>query len=251
MLQYYEYGSEHGGHPIVIVHGLFGSGKNWGSIAKALARSRHVICVDQRNHGHSPWHDTHDYPSMAQDIAEVIAHFGGRADVIGHSMGGKATMQLALARPDCVDRLIVADIAPVAYSHSQTQHIDAMRRVPQEALKKRSTAIAALLEVTQDRNLAAFFAQSIDVTSGTWLLNLDVLEHEMPKVIGFPEVSGTFEKPTLFLSGALSDYVLVEHRPRIKELFPNAQFAKLNGAGHWLHAEKPAEFISTAAHFLS
>ena len=251
MLHYYEYGAEHGGRPIVIVHGLFGSGKNWGAVAKALSVTRHVICVDQRNHGHSPWHDVHDYPSMAQDIAEVIDHFGGCADLIGHSMGGKAAMYLALSMPQRVGTLLVADIAPVAYGHSQSQHIEAMRQVPAEALAKRSTAIAALLEATQDRNLAAFFGQSIDVAQGRWLLNLDVLETEMPKVLEFPQVRGHFEGRTLFLSGGLSDYVLPDHRPRIKELFAQAQFAKLSGAGHWLHAEKPAAFIATAQNFLN
>lgn len=250
MLNYIEYGRENGGVPLMIVHGLFGSAKNWGSVAKALAQTRHVVSVDQRNHGHSPWFDSHSYPEMAKDIGAVVDAFGGYADLLGHSMGGKAAMQLALDRPECVGRLVVADIAPVPYTHSQGHNIDAMRSVPIEALSKRSAAIAALLEATGDRNLAAFFAQSIDTKSGEWLLNLDILERDMGLILGFPEQTGQFDGATLFLSGSASDYVLPEHRPAIKALFPQASFAKLNGAGHWLHAEKPAEFIATVRAFL-
>ena len=127
-----------GGTPLIIVHGLYGSARNWGVIGKRLSENRHVIAVDQRNHGDSPWHDSHSYPDMAADLAAVIDANGGRADVVGHSMGGKAAMVLALAHPEKVARLVVADIAPVGYSHDQTQYIDAMQSVDLGAVTKLS-----------------------------------------------------------------------------------------------------------------
>ena len=228
--------------PLLIVHGLYGSARNWGVIAKRLSDERQVIAVDQRNHGDSAWSDSHSYPDMAGDLAEVIEAHGGRADVLGHSMGGKAAMVLALTRPELVNRLIVADIAPVAYSHSQIQYIEAMRAVDLDRVEKRSDASDQLARSVSDPALRAFFTQSLDLREKRWKLNLDVLAAEMPKILSFPEIEGVFEGPTLFLSGAESDYVLPEYRERIRTLFPAARFAKIPGAGHWLHAEKPREF---------
>lgn len=231
--------------PLLIVHGLFGSGRNWGAIAKRLAPNRHVLAVDQRNHGNSPWFDSHSYEDMANDLAEVITHFGGPMDVCGHSMGGKAAMVLALTRPELVNRLIVADIAPVTYSHDQNQNIEAMRAVDLSRVTKRADASAQLAEHIPDTTLQSFFTQSLDVKEQRWRLNLDVLDAEMPKILGFPEVTGQFTGPTLFLSGADSDYVMPDHRADIRAKFPKARFAKITGAGHWLHAEKPREFIAS------
>ncbi|APZ54977.1 alpha/beta fold hydrolase [Salipiger abyssi] len=228
--------------PLLIVHGLFGSARNWGVIAKRLSDERQVIAVDQRNHGESAWTETHSYPDMAADLAEVIDAHGGRADVLGHSMGGKAAMVLALTRPEMVGRLILADIAPVTYEHSQMQYVDAMRAVDLSRVEKRSDASEQLARTVPDPTLQAFFTQSLDVKEKRWKLNLDLLAREMPKILSFPEIDGRFDGPTLFLSGAESDYVKREYRERILTLFPAARFAKIPGAGHWLHAEKPREF---------
>lgn len=236
--------------PILIIHGLYGSGRNWGVIAKRLSDRGKIVAVDLRNHGDSFWSDSHGYPEMAADLAEVIEAQGMSMDVVGHSMGGKAAMVLALTRPDLVNRLIVADIAPVAYTHSQIQFIDAMRSVDLSRVEKRSDAAAQLAAHVQDLSLQAFFTQSLDVKGKRWTLNLDALANEMPKILGFPDVTGRFEKPTLFLSGAESDYVTPDHRPAIKALFPKARFAKLPGAGHWLHAEKPRAFEASVRAFL-
>ncbi len=239
-----------GDRPLIIVHGLYGSARNWGVIAKRLSDRQPVIAVDQRNHGDSPWHDSHSYEDMAGDLAEVIDAHGGRADVVGHSMGGKAAMMLALTHPDKVNRLVVADIAPVGYSHDQTQYIEAMQAVDLAAVSKRADATAQLARHVEDTVLQSFFTQSLDIAGKRWKLNLEVLKREMPRIVGFPEVSGDFEGPTLFLSGALSDYVLPEHRPVIRKHFPKARFAKLAQAGHWLHAEKPREFEASLRAFL-
>jgi esterase len=239
--------------PLLIAHGLFGSGRNWGVIARRMADRRDVLTVDMRNHGESPHFPTQSYPEMAADLAEVIAQNGGQADVLGHSMGGKAAMVLALTRPEMVNRLIVADIAPVAYTHDQTRHIDAMRGLDLTGLESRAEADRRLSATLPDPALRAFFLQSLDLraTPPRWRLNLDVLEREMPKIVGWPDVTGRFDGPTLFLSGALSAYLRPEHRAPIRALFPNARFARIPGAGHWLHAEKPLEFEETVRVFLA
>ncbi len=251
MLATQEFDGPAGRTPCLIVHGLFGSGRNWGAIARKLAETRPVLTVDMRNHGESPWADTHGYDDLAADLAEVIDAHGARMDMIGHSMGGKAAMMLALTRPDLVHRLIVADIAPIAYSHTQQEFIDAMRAVDLSAVTRRSEAAEELGRHGVEPELQGFFTQSLDVKGKRWLLNLDVLEAEMPKILSFPDIDATFEGPVLFLSGGRSDYVRREYRDRIKSLFPAARFAKIPDAGHWLHAEKPGEFLAVAGTYLS
>ncbi|NBB98629.1 MAG: alpha/beta fold hydrolase [Alphaproteobacteria bacterium] len=235
--------------PLLVVHGLFGSARNWGAIAKRLASDRHVIAVDMRNHGDSPWDDAQDYPAMAEDLAKLVSEHGQPMDVLGHSMGGKAAMMLALARPDLVNRLLVADIAPVVYAHTQRPLVAAMRGLDVSKLSSRAEADAALAESVADPGVRAFLLQSLDLraTPPRWRLNLDALDREMDKITGWPDrVDGKFDGPALFLSGAKSDYLLPEHRPAIKALFADAKFAKIPDAGHWLHAENPRAFEQTA-----
>jgi pimeloyl-ACP methyl ester carboxylesterase len=236
---------------LLIVHGLFGSARNWRVIAKRLSDSRPVVTVDLRNHGDSPHLPTNSYPDMAQDLAEVIKDVGAPVDICGHSMGGKTAMTLALTRPDLIRRLIVADIAPVAYTHTQAMYIDAMRGVDLAAVTCRSDAEKQLADQGVDRSIQSFLTQSLDVTNRRWKLNLDVLDAEMPGIIGWPDnLTDPFEGLALFLSGGASDYVLPEHRSTIKTLFPKTRFAKLPGAGHWLHADKPQEFETALRVFL-
>ncbi len=237
--------------PLLIVHGLYGSARNWGVVSKKLSDERQVIAIDHRNHGESPRRDSHSYFDLASDLAAVLEDIGP-ADVLGHSMGGKASMVVALQRPELVNRLIVADIAPVTYGHTQLPFIHAMQKVDLSRVEKRSDALAQLEDAgVEDPTLRSFFTQSLDLKEKRWRLNLDVLETEMPKIMGFPEnIQGTYSAPTLFLSGATSDYVLPEHRTTIRNLFPKAGFVKIAGAGHWLHAEKPTEFIATVRAWL-
>ncbi|WP_245231111.1 alpha/beta fold hydrolase [Parasedimentitalea huanghaiensis] len=237
--------------PLLIAHGLYGSARNWGVIAKRLSDERLVVAVDMRNHGHSDWTQTHSYPELAEDLAEVIAAHGGTMDVIGHSMGGKASMMLALNHASCVNRLLVADIAPVAYTHSQIQFIEAMRSIDLATLERRSQAEAQLAEAGVDPALQSFFTQSLDLPNRRWRLNLDTLADQMPNVMSFPQTDAVWDGTVLFLSGATSDYVRPEHRGEIRARFPQARFAKIPDAGHWLHAEKPREFEATARAFLN
>ena len=250
MLRTYVAGPETATPPLVIVHGLFGSARNWNGMAKRLSDSRKVITIDQRNHGESPWFQSHSYHDMADDLAEVIAIHGGAADVVGHSMGGKAAMVLALTRPDLVQRLVVADIAPVAYDHDQMQFLSAMRALDVENAATRAAADAQLATRIDDAAIRAFLLQSLDRKEKKWLLNLETLDREMPGIVGWPAVAGRFDGATLFLSGGASDYVQPAHRGTIRDLFPKARFAKIPGAGHWLHAEKPDAFEASLRAFL-
>ncbi|AUQ98625.1 alpha/beta fold hydrolase [Phaeobacter inhibens] len=234
---------------LMIAHGLYGSARNWGAIAKRLCDDREVIAIDMRNHGNSPWTETHSYRDMADDLAEVIAAHGSPVDMIGHSMGGKAAMTLALNHPQALRRLLVADIAPVAYQHSQIQYIHAMRQVDLAKVERRSDAEAQLADLGVEKALQSFFTQSLDLPKKRWRLNLDTLEHDMPHIMGFPETDAQWDGSTLFLSGAASDYVLPEHRPPIKARFSQSHFAKLPDCGHWLHAENPRAFVATARSF--
>ncbi|MCX7288199.1 MAG: alpha/beta fold hydrolase [Rhodobacterales bacterium] len=237
---------------LVIAHGLYGSGRNWGVIARRLADRRLVVAVDMRNHGDSPRAPSQSYPDMAADLAEVIDALGAPVDLLGHSMGGKAAMHLALTRPDLLRRLVVADIAPVAYDHDQTRHVHAMAGLDLSAIATRAAADAALASTVADPALRAFFLQSLDFRTHppSWKLNLAVLEAEMPKIVGWPGTLGQFDRPALFLTGAESSYVRPEHRETIRALFSKARFARIPGAGHWLHAEQPRAFEETVRVFL-
>lgn len=237
---------------LLIAHGLYGSGRNWGVIARRLADRRRVIAVDMRNHGLSPRFPTNGYPEMAEDLAEVIRAEGAPVDLLGHSMGGKAAMQLALTEGALIRRLVVADIAPVPYAHDQSHHIHAMRALDLTGLSTRGEADRRLAATVEDPGLRAFLLQSLDLKANPprWRLNLDVLEAEMPKIVGWPGTAGQFTGPALFLTGSESTYVRPEYRETIRALFPAARFAKLLGAGHWLHADRPREFEDTVRAFL-
>lgn len=238
---------------LLIAHGLFGSARNWNVIARRLSGPRRVVSVDMRNHGESPRLDGHGYAELAADLAEVIEAEGAPMDVLGHSMGGKSAMMLALSRPELIRRLVVADIAPVAYTHSQNHLIAAMRGLDLSGLTSRSEADTRLASSIETPAVRAFLLQSLDLKSEPprWRINLDVLEREMPGIVGWPDPSGQFTGPTLFVAGAESDYIQPEARPRIKALFPEARQVKIPGAGHWLHAERPREFEAAVEAFLS
>ena len=250
MLNYMTFGDDKS-PPVMIVHGLYGSGRNWGIIAKRLSDHFFVITVDLRNHGDSPWSDTHNYDVMADDLVEVINSLKIKPNIIGHSMGGKVAMVLALKRPNLVKNLIIADIAPVKYEHDQSQFIEAMQKVDLSKVEKRSDATLALSKYVEDKSLQNFFTQSLDIKAKRWKLNLNVLRSEMSEILSFPKIESEFSGHSLFLKGEKSDYIKPEHRKLIKSLFTKARFATFKEAGHWLHAEKPREFESAARLFFS
>lgn len=240
--------------PLVVAHGLFGSARNWGAIARRLGARRQVVAVDMRNHGDSLRSPDHSYEAMAGDLAEVIDELGGRADVLGHSMGGKAAMMLALTAPERVERLIVADIAPVAYDTSQIGYVRAMQAADLTGVTRRSEADQRLAAHVEDAGLRAFFLQSLDLGDGAprWKLNLAALGDQMPRIMGFPAAGkgAHFTGPALFVTGEASDYVRPEHWPRIRGMFPEAEQVVIPGAGHWLHADAPEASADVIEDFL-
>jgi len=254
-LEQVHHGAAGEGLPLVIAHGLFGSARNWNVIAKRLSSDRPVVAIDLRNHGDSPWAPEHGYRDLAADLAGVIEGLGGKADLLGHSMGGKAAMALALTRGDLLRKLVVADIAPVAYGHSQNHLIAAMKALPLDEVQTRADADRLLGRGVRDDATRAFLLQSLDIRGENgpcWKLNLDVLQHEMDRITGWPEdLTGRFDGPALFLAGETSDYVRPEARDIIRSFFPEAVIARIPGAGHWLHAEKPREFEAAVAAFLA
>lgn len=242
------------GEPVVILHGLLGTARNWGMIAKELGRDRRVCAVDMPNHGASPWFDQMDYPFMAAQVADWIAARFPRVVLMGHSMGGKAAMTLALTRPELVSRLIVVDIAPVAYTHGFSDYISAMRAVPLKNVTKRAEAEASLAQSIPDPRVRAFLMQNLDQDADgyRWRANIDVLDREMSAIVGFPPelTQRVFDGPTLFVSGGQSNYVRPQDQDRITALFPKAERAIIADAGHWLHADKPQEFLGVVKAFL-
>lgn len=237
-----------GDRPLLLVHGLFGSARNFSTMARKLSDERTVIVPDMRNHGTSPRFSTQSYFDMAGDLAALI---DAPMDVIGHSMGGKAAMILALTAPEKVASLIVADIAPVGYRHTQLPLIDAMQALDLSAVSSRRDADTALAQSVADPAVRAFLLQSLDVADKRWRLNLEVLGAEMDKIVGFPPMTQSYAGPTLFLRGGKSDYVQDASRPEIERLFPNASHETLADAGHWLHAEDPRGFEAACRAFLA
>ena len=250
MLNYVTHGNKKS-IPILIIHGLYGSGRNWGVIAKRLSDKFFVVVVDLRNHGESPWFDTHTYYDMASDLAEVITSLNMKPNIIGHSMGGKAAMVLALKHPNLVNRLLIADIAPVEYKHDQSQFIKAMQKIDLSKVTQRSDAKLALAKFIEDKSLQDFFTQSLDLKNKRWKLNLSILQSEMKRILSFPKINSKFLGQTLFFKGEKSKYINTEHRDVIKSLFIKARFATLKDTGHWLHAEKPREFESAVRLFFT
>ncbi len=243
------------GSPALILHGLFGRRRNWQAIQKRLADDTRIITADLRNHGDSPWDNTMTYEAMAEDIASLIRHLdAGPAVVVGHSMGGKAAMALALSAPELVSGLMVIDIAPVPYDHEYGPYIKAMRCVPLDTLSRRSDAEKYMEDVISDRSIRAFLLQNLAQENDkiTWQVNLDAIEDGLPDILDFPNALGDpYEGPTLMLRGGNSDFILDEHHPAIEALFPMATHDVIENAGHWIHAEKPAEVIDQIKTFIN
>jgi pimeloyl-ACP methyl ester carboxylesterase len=259
------------GPRVVFVHGLFGQGKNWTTIGKGLAGSHRVTLVDLPNHGHSPWTDRVDYLDMVELLATELEQFGEPVTLVGHSMGGKVAMQLALRRPELLRALVVVDIAPVAYPPTGGRtddpdeeaspfaaFIEAMRGLDLDALRTRGEAEQALRSVVPSRMVRSFLLQSL-VREGLgadggwrWRLNLELLGRDLDELRGFPEPppGASFDGPVLWIAGANSHYVLPEDRPHMDALFPSTRLVKIKNAGHWVHSEQPETFLATLQRFL-
>lgn len=237
---------------LVIAHGLFGSARNWRAIAKRLSRDRQVLTVDMRNHGDSFRAETQSYDDMANDLALVVSQMTGPVDLMGHSMGGKSAMMLACKELATINRLIVVDIAPVAYTHSQADNIHAMMQLPLGDISSRGDADELLATSVSDPTVRAFLLQSLNLSPGghNWKLNLPVLKKFEPQIVGFPNELHPYLGECLFVRGGSSEYVAGAHWNAAKELFPNAELITVEAAGHWVHAEATRAFLNALEAYL-
>jgi len=240
------------GPSVVLLHGLFGSARNFGGLQRALASRFHVVALDARNHGDSPHGAGMLYATLAADLIETLDSLGlAQVAVVGHSMGGKTAMAAALLAPERFGRLLVADIAPVPYRHGNNGVAAAMRAVPLTAALTRAAAEAALAEAVPVPAVRSFLVQNLRFGAApAWRIGLEEIEAAVPDLEGWEPVAGVYTGPALFVSGALSDYVLPEHRSAIRALFPAARFVSVKNAGHWLHADNPMGFQSVVEAFL-
>lgn len=240
------------GPPLVILHGLFGSARNWQSVARDLAGRYRVVRVDLRNHGHSPHAARMDYAALAADVHTLLAQLAlTEVTLLGHSMGGKTAMTLALTEPTRIARLIVVDIAPVAYADQHTPVIDALLALPLDAIRRRQEADALLQAAIPDASVRLFVLQNLvlEASGARWRLNLPALKNGMAALSGGLPVAATarFAGTTDFIRGEHSARVLPAHAALIRAHFPHSSVHTVAGAGHWPHAEAPGEFTRALA----
>lgn len=247
--------------PLVFLHGLFGSKSNFHSIAKSLVQrtGRKVLTVDARNHGISAHSPVLTYEVMANDLKHLLAQLHiGKCVLIGHSMGGKVAMTTALSQPSLVERLVVVDISP-AQTTTRTNfraYIQAMEEVKISSNLPRSTARRMaedqLRKLVKERSVRQFLLTNLVEQNGhyAWRVNLDAISAHLDDIMSFPDFSNTYEGPTLFLGGASSAYISSDDYPEIQRLFPYADIQYIPDASHWIHADKPLDFISSIISFL-
>lgn len=252
-----EFGERSNTRPsLVLLHGLLGSSVNWQGLARGLAARHHCLVPDLRNHGGSPHSGAMDYTLMSADVLALMdAQAIGRVILIGHSMGGKAAMWLALNAPERVAGLVVVDIAPVTYTHRFEVIFSALKAMDLTRIKNRRDADAQLAAHLPSLGLRQFLLQNLvrEDDHWRWRMNLPVLERAMPALLSFPQTSEAlvYDGSTLFIHGADSDYVLPAHHPGIRGRFPRARFEAIEDAAHWVYAEQPQAFSEALQAFLS
>lgn len=241
------------GPPLVLLHGLFGSNENLGGLARALNNQYTIYGLDLRNHGRSPHATSMDYPDMAADVDETLARHGlNEAIILGHSLGGKIAMQLALSTPDRVSSLIAVDIAPIVYDRRHDQELEALHNLNLSNIQSRNEADAALADRIPNPAIRQFLLKNLTRTDGgfTWRIPLDTIYHESSRIAAAPSAMGPYNGPTLFVRGENSDYIPAAAEYAINERFPNATIVTLSDVGHWPHSESPDKFVHTIARFL-
>jgi pimeloyl-ACP methyl ester carboxylesterase len=247
------------GSRVVFLHGLFGQGRNFATIAKALQPEFRSLLVDLPNHGRSAWTEDFGYELWADLVADRLRDgfaADGAVHVVGHSMGGKVAMVLALRHPELVDRLVVVDISPAGGGdQGEFEHLlDSLGALDVSTLSRRSDADDRLSGPIDDARVRGFLLQNL--RSGDdgfyWQANLDLLRRELPAISGFPDdLAGTFDRPVLWVAGERSPYVRPEHEAAMRRLFPRTTLVTIKGAGHWVHSEQPQVFVSALRTFLA
>lgn len=247
------------GPRVLLLHGLFGQGKNWTSIAKVLSEQARVIMLDLPNHGQSGWTDTVTYGEIAVAIADVLsAADDDPLTVVGHSMGGKVAMAMALLQPRLVERLVVADIAPVRYERLSgfADYVRGMQAIDLDRLETRAEAEAQLAPYVPDDVVRSFLLQNLrrDPASPSgwrWQMNLGLLGAELAALGAWPDLhTAPYPGPVLWVAGGDSDYITPAYAPAMRALFPRTTTVTFKNAGHWVHSEQPEIFLATLRHFL-
>ncbi|HEV8718904.1 MAG TPA: alpha/beta fold hydrolase [Candidatus Binatia bacterium] len=243
------------GHPLIILHGLFGSLENWRTLSKTCSQSFQVFALDQRNHGRSLHSEVFNYRVMVEDLREFLQQQGlSSTHLLGHSMGGKAAMQFAITYPQKVDKLVVVDIAPRAYPPEHDDIFAALFSLEVQDLRSRQQADIALARKIPDLSLRQFLLKNLErEASGgfRWRINLDAIYKSYAEILKGLEGTGQFRHPALFIRGGNSGYIHPEDEPTIKAIFPQAQLVTIPRTGHWVHAEAPQEFASIVLNFLA
>lgn len=252
LLHYSETGN---GEPLIILHGLFGSNKNWQSLARVFSRHFKVFSLDLRNHGQSFHHQEMNYPVMVEDVYRLICHLEiDSCALIGHSMGGKTAMLLTLKHPELVSQLVVADIAPVAYSHAYGHLIDPILGLKLDQLDSRSAVDKVLQPDIPDTSLRNFLLQNLERKAGhwRWKVNWTAIDRQMYHLTGFPVLPPAWKigTQTQFIRGEESDYIGAAEESEIAVHFKDASIKTIANAGHWLHAEQPEIFSQITLDFL-
>lgn len=253
MTQTLHYQQQGTGADIILIHGLLGSLENLNMVAKGLKDNYRVTNIDVRNHGLSFHKDSMDYSELAQDIVDLMAELNiDSASILGHSMGGKIAMQVALEHSDKVKKLIVADIAPVAYPPHHNHIIKGLQSIDLASINSRKDADSQLSEYVEEVSIRQFLLRNLISTNGTFNFkcNLDYIKQCYQQIMSAYHGEHDFKGETLFIKGGNSSYITAEHRDTIKQLFPNSRAKIIQGAGHWLHAEKTIAFNKIVNDFL-
>jgi esterase len=242
------------GEPLIILHGLFGSSDNWQTLAKSYAEHFKVYLVDQRNHGHSPHSRSFSYPDMAEDLLELVREEQlTYCNLIGHSMGGKTAMFFAQEWPEYVDKMVIADMGAKAYAPHHDKILEALTTTDFSKLTTRGQVEQHLALFVEDAGVIQFLAKGLYwVERGqlAWRMNVKDIASNIHRILeALPP--GSTDLAPLFVSGGTSDYVVETDHESIREHFPNAEFTTIPEAGHWLHAEKPAEFLAVTLDYLT
>jgi pimeloyl-ACP methyl ester carboxylesterase len=251
-LNYQRYGQ---GTPLIILHGLFGSLTNWNTLSKRLSEQYQVFAVDQRNHGSSPHSEQMSYEAMAEDLHEFICDQSlTSAYLLGHSMGGKTAMQFALTYPNLVEKLIVVDIAPKDYPPHHDTIFETLCGLQLSAYNSRAELDRALAHTLPNLAIRQFLLTNVtrdEAGRFTWKINLDAIYQQYDAITKGLDPHGRFDKPTLFIRGATSDYIDDADTPMITTLFPQARIVTIDNADHWIHVEAPDAFFKTVIEFLT
>ncbi len=240
------------GTPLIIMHGVFGMGDNWQTLGRKWSKEYEVHLLDMRNHGRSPHSDVFSYEAMSDDLLEYMQeHNIEKANIIGHSMGGKVAMHFTTLNPHKVLKLVVADIGPKSYEPHHQQILEALTSLDLPNISSRGEAEEQF--GIHDTGTKQFLLKSLywkEKGELAWRFNLPVIAREIEKVGEALPPNAIYNGDVLFVRGGKSWYIKDEEWDAILGHFPDAKLETIEGAGHWLHAEKPKEFYATVSEFL-